>query len=128
MDWVVAAHSLDVPISKLVRDNYSTRTYGAFYEQLPVERARQLRHQLAFQFPPKHGSWLNRTEIEFPAFSRQCLDWRLGSARQREEEALIWQAHRNAAATRVNRSFVTEKARDTLKNRCVDLTTAKNQN
>ena len=61
-------------------------------------------------------------EIEFSALSRQCLDRRLGSAQQLEEEALIWQARRNAAATKVNWSFTTEKARDTLKNRYTDLT------
>ena len=121
MDRVVATHYPDVPTSKLVRDNYGIHPYGAFYEQLPVERARQLRHQLAFHFTPKHGSWLNRAEIEFPTLSRQCLDRRIGRARQLEEEARIWQAHRNAAATKVNWSFTTEKARDTLKNRYVDL-------
>ena len=67
-------------------------------------------------------------EIEFSALSRQCLDRRLGSAQQLEEEALIWQAHRNAAATKVNWSFTTKKARDTLKNRCADLTKKKTQN
>ena len=128
MDGVVATHYPDVPTTQLVQDNYSTHTYGAFYEHLPVERARQLRHQLEFHFPPKHGSWLNMAEIEFSALSRQCLDRRLGSAQQLEEEALIWQAHRNAAATKVNWSFTTEKARDTLKNRYSDLTKEKTQN
>ena len=59
-------------------------------------------------------------EIEFSALSRQCLDRRLGSAQQLEEEALIWQVHRNAAATK-NESFTTKKARDILKNRYADL-------
>ena len=74
-----------MPTIKLVQDNYSTHTYGAFYEHLPVERVRQLRHQLAFHFTPKHGSWLNRTEIEFSALSRQYLTRRIGSAQQLEE-------------------------------------------
>jgi hypothetical protein len=113
---------------QLVQDTYSTHTDGAFYEHLPVERARQLRHQLDVHFTPQHGSWLNMAEIEFSALSRQCLDRRLGSAHQLEEEALIWQAHRNAAATKVNWSFTTEKARDTLKYRYADLTKEKTQN
>lgn len=128
MDGVVATHYPDVPTIQLVQDNYSTHTYGAFYEHLPVERARQLRHQLDFHFTPKHGSWLNMAEIEFSALSRQCLDRRIGSAHQLEEEALIWQARRNAAATKVNWSFTTEKARDTLKNRYADLTKVTTQN
>ena len=91
-------------------------TYEAFYEHLPVEKARHLRHQLAFHFTPRHGAWLNRTEIEFSALSRQCLNQRIGSAQQLEEEALIWQAHRNAAATKICWSFTTEKVRDKLNN------------
>ncbi|WP_188563936.1 transposase, partial [Hymenobacter frigidus] len=39
MDGVVATHYPDVPTIQLVQDNYSTHTYGAFYEHLPVERA-----------------------------------------------------------------------------------------
>ena len=56
MDWVVATHYLDVPPSKLVKNNYSPHTYEAFYEHLPVEKARHLRHQLAFHLTPKHGA------------------------------------------------------------------------
>ena len=104
----------------MVQDSCSIHTYGAFYEHRPVERVRQLRHQRAFHSIPKHGFWLNRTEIEFSALSRQCLDQRNGSAQQLEEEALIWQVHRNAAATK-NESFTTKKARDILKNRYADL-------
>lgn len=71
---------------------------------------------------PKHGSWLNMAEIEFSTLSRQCLNRRIGSAKQLEAEALIWQAHRNAAATKVNWSFITVKARHTLKNRYAGVT------
>ncbi len=61
---------------------------------MPLDPARNLRHQLAFHFAPTRGSWLNRTGIEFSALSRQCLDRRIGSAQQPEEGALVWQAHR----------------------------------
>ena len=121
MDWVVATYYPEAPLLKVVQDNYSTHTYGAFYEHLPVERARQLRHQLEFHYTPKHGSWLNMAEIEFAALARQCLDRRIGSAQQLEQEALIWQANRNAAAIKVNWSFTTEKARDKLKNRYAEV-------
>lgn len=69
MDWVVATHYPDVPTIKLVQDNYSTHTYGAFYEQLPVERARQLRHQPAFHFSPNTVSgstWRKLNSRLFP--------------------------------------------------------------
>ncbi len=122
MDVRVQTHYPDAQKIKLVQDNYSTHTYGAFYEHLPVETARQLRHTLEFHYTPKHGSWLNMAEIEFAAFSRQCLDQRIGTQERLEQEALAWQAKRNVAATKVNWSFTTEKARDKLKNRYAEVT------
>ena len=92
-----------------------------------METTRQLRHTLEFHYPPKHGSWLNRTEIEFAALSRQCLDQRIGTQERLEQEALAWQAKRNVAATKVNWSFTTEKARDKLKNRYADVTKVTNE-
>ena len=127
MDRLVQTHYPDAAKIKLVQDNYATHTYGAFYEHLPVETTRQLRHTLEFHYPPKHGSWLNRTEIEFAALSRQCLDQRIGTQERLEQEALAWQAKRNVAATKVNWSFTTEKARDKLKNRYADVMKVTNE-
>ena len=121
MDWLVQTHYPDAPKIKLVQDNYATHSYGAFYEHLPLDTARDLRHRLEFHFTPKHGSWLNMAEIEFSALFRQCLDRRIGTQQRLEEEALCWQTKRNAAAVKVNWSFTTEKARDKLKNRCAEL-------
>ena len=105
-----------------MQDHYATHRYGAFYEHLPVETARDLRHTLEFHYTPKHGSWRNRAEIEFAALSRQCLDRRIGTQERLEAEALAWEATRNAAAVKVNWSFTTENARDKLKNRYAQLT------
>lgn len=124
-DWLVQTHYPDAPKIKLVQDNYSTHSYGAFYEHLPPDTARALRQQVECHYTPKHGSWLNMAEIEFSALSRQCLDRRISSQQQLEQEALAWQANRNAAAIKVNWSFTTEKARSTLKNRYAEV--VKNQ-
>ena len=121
MDWLVQTHYPDAQKIKLVQDNYSTHTYGAFYENLPVETARHLRHTLEFHYTPKHGSWLNMAEIEFSALSRQCLDRRIGCPQQLEAQALMWQDKRNAEAVKVNWSFTTEKARKKLKNRYAEV-------
>ncbi len=121
MDWLVQAHYPQATTIKLVQDNYSTHSYGAFYEHLSFDTARALRHQLEFHYPPKHGSWLNMAEIEFSALSRQCFDRRIGSQQLLEQEALRWEAKRNAAAVKVNWSFTTEQARDKLKNRYNEL-------
>ena len=61
-------------------------------------------------------------EIEFAAFSRQCLDQRIGTQERLEQEALAWEAKRNAAAVKVNWSFTTEKVRDKLKNKYAEVT------
>ncbi|MFN7824058.1 MAG: hypothetical protein ACK5P6_01715 [Pseudobdellovibrionaceae bacterium] len=46
-------------------------------------------------FTPKRASWLNMIEIEFAALSKQCLDRRIGSIKELEEEVKIWTAERN---------------------------------
>ena len=102
---------------KLVQDNYSSHSYGAFYENLPFDAARNLKNQIEFHFTPKHGSWLNMAEMEFSALSRQCLNRRIASKEILESEVLIWQEKRNSNATKVNWSFTTAKAREKLKNR-----------
>ena len=61
MDWLVQTHYPDAAKIKLVQDNYATHTYGAFYEHLPVETARQLRHTLEFHYTPSTApgsTWL----------------------------------------------------------------------
>ena len=121
MNWLVQTHYPKAKKIKLVQDNYSTHRYGAFYEHLPLDTARQLRQTLEFHYTPKHGSWLNMAEIEFAALSRQCLDRRIATQQRLKEQTLIWEARRNAEAVKVNWSFTTEKARDKLKNRYAEL-------
>ena len=117
MQWVVKEHYADGQKIHLVQDNLGTHSYGAFYENLPFETARQLKSKLEFHFTPKHGSWLNIAEMEFSALSRQCLDRRIGSQSFLESEVLIWERRRNEKAIKVSWSFTTDKARVTLKNR-----------
>ena len=121
LDGLVQTHYPEAKKIKLVQDNYSTHTYGALYEHLPVETARTLRQKIEFHFTPKHGSWLNMAEIEFSALSRQCLDRRMASQETLAAEVQHWQARRNADAVKVNWSFTTEKAREKLKNRYAEV-------
>lgn len=55
----------------VIQDNLNTHKNGSFYENLPVQRAAELRRKMEFHYTPKHGSWLNMAEIEFSALSRQ---------------------------------------------------------
>ena len=68
--WLVREHYPQAATDQLVQDNYSTHRYGIFYEHLPLDTARALRHALEFYYTPKHGSWLSMAEIEFSALSR----------------------------------------------------------
>lgn len=115
LDRVVEEHYPQARRVELVQDNLNTHTYGSFYEHLPVERAAQLRKLIGFHFTPKHGSWLNMAEIEFSALSRQCLDRRIATMEQMQEEVKAWVEKRNELAIKINWSFTTSQARDKMK-------------
>lgn len=117
MQWISSEHYPTAQKIQLVQDNYNTHSYGSFYENLPLEEARELKKKIEFHYTPKHASWLNMAEIEFSAISRQCLDRRIADKDTLEKEALIWQEKRNTRATKVNWSFTTDKARIKLENR-----------
>lgn len=117
MQWISQQHYPEAQQIKLVQDNFSTHSYGSFYENMPFEEARKLKNKIQFHFTPKHGSWLNIAEMEFSALARQCLDRRIPSQELLEKEALIWVNNRNLKAVKVNWSFTTENAREKLKNR-----------
>jgi hypothetical protein len=114
MAWLEKEHYADFQKVKVVQDNYSTHTYGSFYEHLEPAQARALSRKLEFHFTPKHGSWLNMAEMEFSALSRQCLDRRVASMEKLQAEAIAWQEDRNRRAVRINWSFTCEKARETM--------------
>ena len=95
----------------LVCDNLNTHAIGALYENFVPERAGQLASRLDLQFTPKHGSWLNIAECELSAFTRQCLDRRIGSEDRLRSEAAAWSSHRNEQQHGVQWQFTTANAR-----------------
>lgn len=99
---------------ELVQDNLNTHKFGSFYEHLPIERAAELRKLINFHFTPKHGSWLNMVEIEFSALSRQCLNRRVATMEQLEEEMMPWIKERNEKQVKIHWSFTVKDARDKL--------------
>lgn len=52
----------------LVMDNLNTHVPGSLYEIFPPAKEKVIRDQFEFVHTPKHGSWLNMTEIE-------CTHW-----------------------------------------------------
>jgi transposase len=96
---------------RVVLDNLSTHSAGALYQTFPAEQARRLLRRLEFHYVPKHASWLNMVEIEISVLASQCLDRRIDSYALLVAETATWEKQRNAARTRINWMFTTEKAR-----------------
>ncbi|MFP3436130.1 transposase, partial [Paraburkholderia sp. SIMBA_061] len=46
-------------------------------------------------YTPKHGSWLNMIELEFSVLSRQCLNRRIPSVEELNQEITAWEETRN---------------------------------
>ena len=99
----------------LVLDNLNTHTPAALYEAFEPAVARRLVERLEIHHTPKHGSWLNRAEIELSVLSRQCLDRRIPDADTLTHEVAAWEQARNAIARPVDWRFTTPDARIKLK-------------
>ena len=99
----------------LVMDNLNTHTLACLYEVFSPAEARRLARKLEIHSTPKHGSWLNMAEIELSVLSRQCLDRRIGTLAELEQEVAAWQARRNASEVGINWRFTTADARIKLK-------------
>jgi transposase len=107
-------HYPKAELIRVVLDNLSTHSVGAFYQAFPAEHARRLLRRIEFHYVPKHASWLNMVEIEIGVLSSQCLDRRIESRQLLVAEVAAWEKKRNAARARVNWSFTTEKARSKM--------------
>lgn len=115
-DNLVATHFSDVERIDLLVDNLNTHEASSFYEHLDVDRADELRRKINFIYTPKKGSWLNVSEIEFAALSKQCLDGRrIPSLEKLDEEAQAWGKDRNTKEVKIKWSFTKDKARKTFK-------------
>jgi hypothetical protein len=86
---------------RVVLDNLSTHTAGAFYQAFPADEARRLLRRIEFHYVPKHASWLNMVEIEIGVLAGQCLDRRIESYPHLVAEVAAWEKQRNAARARV---------------------------
>jgi len=99
----------------LVMDNFKTHTASAFYETFEPEEAKRLYDRFEFIFTPKHGSWLNMTEIELHVLNGQYLNRHVPKIEIVKEEADAWQSHRNNKNSKINWQFTNKEARVKLK-------------
>ena len=108
----------EADVIELVQDNLNTHQGGSFYAHLPPEDAFALCERFEMHFTPKGAIWLNATEIEFSALSRQCLNCCIPCQQQLEREVLAWVQERNAERITVNWQFSIQAARDNFKRHC----------
>ena len=111
MRWLVDEAYPEVPVIRLVLDNLNTHRVASLYETYPPAEARRIAKRLEFHHMPKHGSWLNMTEIEFSVLARACLKGRNADedALQRKISACV--SERNYAGATINWRFTTKHAR-----------------
>ena len=105
----------------LVTDNLNVHSPASLYERFEPEEALRIATKIEWHYTPEHGSWLNIAEIELSVLSRQCLNRRISSAKQIEEQVHTWQNNRNQAKAVVNWQFTTADARTKLRRLYPDL-------
>ena len=120
-DWaqvikeLVDVHYAQADKLVLVMDNLNTHTLGSLYETFEPAEAERLSRKLELHYTPTYASWLNIAEIELSVLSRQCLDRRMGSLEEVQQEVAAWQQQRNQAQVSVDWRFTTADARIKLK-------------
>jgi len=114
MKDLVDVHFPEALKIKIVLDNLNTHALSSLYEAFAPEEALRIARKLEFHFTPKHGSWLNMTEIEFSILSRQALDQRIPNVAALKRIVDAWQAQRNAEHATIHWRFTPQVARETL--------------
>ena len=102
---------LDVEKIILVMDNLNTHKPASLYKKYPPEEARRIIKKLEIHYTPKHGSWLNISEIELNVMTRQCLSRRIEDISSLRRELSAWECERNRNQATVNWQFKTKDAR-----------------
>ena len=110
----IAAQFPDAVKIRMVQDNLNTHDISAFYENLPADEAKALADRFEFYFTPKSASWLNMIEIEFSVLARQCLNRRIPTMEQLEQDVLAIVADRNAKKAKIKWQFTFQSARSKL--------------
>lgn len=99
----------------LVMDNLNTHSITSLYATFTPEEARRLADRLEIHFTPKHGSWLNISEIELSVLKRQCLAGRIDCIEKMRRKVAAWNIDRNNRQTKVDWQFRTNDARVRVK-------------
>jgi DDE superfamily endonuclease len=104
----------EAPTLVLVMDQLNTHSPASLYEAFAPDKAQRLAERLEIHYTPKHGSWLNRAEIELSVLSRD-LPERIGSRAALERHVSVWEQRRNRSGSKANWQFTTADARTKLR-------------
>ena len=121
VDWayfireLVDQHYPHVEKIRLVMDNLNTHTKASLYEAFDPPEAKRIADKLEFHYTPKHGSWLNRAEIELSHLSRQCLAGRIAAQATLLKKVQAWNTQRNERHAKAHWQFTTDDARVKLR-------------
>lgn len=99
---------------RLVLDNLNTHKQSSFYDHLPADEAWFLAQRFEFNYTPKSASWLNMIEIEFSALSRRCLNRRIPTLEELENEILTFFSLREKKQVKINWMFSIDDCREKL--------------
>jgi hypothetical protein len=111
MPWLVSERYPQTEVIRVVLDNLNTHTTASLYEAFAPEEARRIAKRLEFHDTPKHGSWLNRAEIELSLVSRQCLERRIPDEETLRREVRAYEDRRHTAQAKIEWRFTTKDAR-----------------
>jgi DDE superfamily endonuclease len=89
----------------LVLDNLNTHNEKSLIETLGAKQARPLLRKLAWHHTPKHASWLNMAEIEISVLTKQCLDRRIATRENVQQQISVWSRDRNQRRATIHWTF-----------------------
>lgn len=109
-DWAQQIKEL-VVVANLAALLFADNMYATFE---PAEALR-IWERLELHHTPKHGSWLDISEIELSAFTKGCLDRRISTIEELQRESIAWYMDRNKRQKGVDWQFSVGDARTRLK-------------
>ena len=116
-DWALQIKRLvdeDYPDAKkiiLVCDNLKTHNAASLYQAFSPEETRRIWERIELHHTPKHGLWLDMTEIELSVFTSQCLNRNIDSMEKLQEEATALYVYRNRRQKGIDWQFTVGDAR-----------------
>ena len=106
---------------RMIQDNLNTHNLSSLYENLDAETASKLADRFEFHYTPKCGSWLNAIEIEFSAIARCCLNRRIPTKKEVEQEVLVFFKDREKKEIKINWQFNITEARKKIKRHYISI-------